>query len=69
MGFTTEKRAAASQELLARLRTAIATAREAPSKPQAGSVPDELAKWAKLRDDGLISEEEFAAQRAKLLAG
>lgn len=34
---------------------------------QAASVADELAKFAKLRDDGIISEEEFEAQKAKLL--
>jgi hypothetical protein len=34
---------------------------------QALSPADELAKFAKLRNDGIISEEEFAAQKAKLL--
>jgi C-terminal processing protease CtpA/Prc len=32
------------------------------------SVADELAKFAKLRDDGIISEEEFEAQKLRLLA-
>jgi Short C-terminal domain len=68
MGFCTKKRKAASQELLSRVRTAITRAREVPSKPQAsGSIADELAKWAKLRDDGAISEDEFAVVKAKLL--
>lgn len=31
------------------------------------SVADELRKLATLKDDGLISEDEFAAQKAKLL--
>jgi hypothetical protein len=31
------------------------------------SVADELAKWAKLRDDGLVSEAEFEQARSKLL--
>lgn len=68
IGFHTKKRKAASQELLNRLRTAITKAREVSSKTQAsGSTADELAKWAKLRDDGAISEDEFAAEKAKLL--
>jgi uncharacterized membrane protein YdbT with pleckstrin-like domain len=33
----------------------------------AGSVADELAKLDKLRADGVISDEEFTAQKAKLL--
>lgn len=32
------------------------------------SIADELAKFAKLRDDGIISEEEFEAQKARLLS-
>jgi uncharacterized membrane protein YdbT with pleckstrin-like domain len=35
----------------------------------AGSVADELGKLDKLRADGVISEEEFQAQKAKLLGG
>jgi len=31
-------------------------------------VADELAKLAQLRDSGVLIEEEFAAQKAKLLA-
>lgn len=31
------------------------------------SIADELAKFAKLRDDGIISEEEFQIQKARLL--
>ena len=33
-----------------------------------GGSADELAKLAKLRDDGVLSDEEFQAQKAKLLA-
>lgn len=33
------------------------------------SPADELAKFAKLKAEGVISEEEFAAQKAKLLGG
>jgi hypothetical protein len=32
------------------------------------SVADELAKLAKLKADGVLSEEEFAAQKARLLS-
>jgi hypothetical protein len=34
----------------------------------AGSVADELSKLANLRDQGILTDEEFAAQKAKLLA-
>lgn len=34
----------------------------------AGSVPDELRKLAQLRDDGILTEVEFQAQKSKLLA-
>jgi hypothetical protein len=38
-------------------------------KATAGSSSaDELTKLAKLRDDGVISAEEFESQKAKLLA-
>jgi len=37
-----------------------------PTTP-AASVADELMKLAQLRDSGLLSEDEFAAQKAKLL--
>ncbi len=33
-----------------------------------GSTADELEKLARLRDSGVVSDEEFAAQKAKLLA-
>lgn len=33
-----------------------------------GSAADELEKLARLRDSGVVTEEEFAAQKAKLLA-
>lgn len=33
------------------------------------SPADELAKFAKLRDDGVITEDEFAAQKKRLLGG
>ena len=33
------------------------------------SVPDELKKFADLRDSGVLSEEEFESQKKKLLEG
>jgi len=33
-----------------------------------GTVPDQLEKLSKLHDDGKLTDEEFAAQKAKLLA-
>lgn len=38
-----------------------------PSAPQPSSVADELTKQAKLKADGILTEEEFQAQKAKLL--
>jgi hypothetical protein len=32
-------------------------------------VADQLRKLAGLRDEGILSEEEFAAQKARLLGG
>jgi Short C-terminal domain len=39
----------------------------APAAPAGGSVVDELAKLGSLKTQGLISDEEFAAAKAKLL--
>ena len=38
-----------------------------PVAPQSTSVADELSKLAKLKADGILTEEEFQAQKAKLL--
>jgi hypothetical protein len=38
------------------------------STASAGSSADEIAKLASLRDQGLLTEQEFAQQKAKLLA-
>lgn len=42
---------------------------EAPAAPAAGQVDviDQLKRFADLRDQGILTEEEFAAQKAKLL--
>jgi hypothetical protein len=40
----------------------------APAEPQA-SVADQLTKLADLKDRGVLTDAEFEAQKAKLLAG
>ena len=66
-GFATKNRTSGSRELLSRLRVGITKAQEdASASPAGGSTADELAKWARLRDDGVISDHEFAAQKIKL---
>lgn len=47
-------------------RRMTASAAPPPAQP---SLADELAKLDRLRDDGVISEEEFEAQKARLLGG
>ena len=44
-----------------------ANQRELVPQPQEQSLADELAKLDRLRDDGVISSEEFEAQKARLL--
>lgn len=41
----------------------------APAATPAGSVADELVKLAQLRDAGVLTVEEFEAQKARLLGG
>jgi len=40
-----------------------------PATPQSISVADELMKLAKLKADGILTEEEFVAQKKLLLGG
>ncbi len=49
------------------LREAVAQAVQSAQGGGAPSVADELAKLAQLRDQGILTDEEFAAQKAKLL--
>jgi hypothetical protein len=45
---------------------------QAPAAPAAGGTEDRLAQLrtlGELRDQGVLTEEEFAAQKAKILAG
>ena len=46
-----------------------AAARQYIQSVSGGSAADEIARLAKLRADGVISEEEFQAGKAKALAG
>ena len=49
-----------------------APAPPAPAAPAAGGADDlmaQLEKLGELRDKGILTDEEFAAQKAKLLAG
>jgi hypothetical protein len=39
-----------------------------PAPASSGSVADEIAKLGELRKQGLLSDEEFAAQKARLLS-
>ena len=40
-----------------------------PAAPPGGDLVEQLRKLGELRDAGILTEEEFAAQKAKLLAG
>jgi hypothetical protein len=51
-----------------RIESVIATGqRTSAPAPAGGGLADELKKLAELRDSGVLSEEEFATQKAKLL--
>jgi Short C-terminal domain len=47
--------------------TRAAPVPESPGPPSTEMVADELKKLAELRDQGVLTQEEFAAQKAKLL--
>ena len=56
------------QQAAARALDALRGRREAAAEPAGtGSVADEVAKLAALRDSGVLTEAEFAAQKARLL--
>ncbi len=63
----TKKQQPAFEELQAAVEEAIQGPHPATAVPQASSTADEIGKLAALRDAGAISEEEFAAHKAKLL--
>lgn len=57
-----------SQEQKVVVTQAVAEPPGSPGSPGALSTSDELRKLVALRDDGLVTEAEFQAQRAKLLS-
>jgi hypothetical protein len=61
----------AEQEQQAAIQAQSAPAQAAPAPAQAGasSVIDQLKELGELKAQGILTEEEFAAQKAKLLAG
>ena len=40
-----------------------------PAAPSSASMIDQLKELGELKDQGILTEDEFAAQKAKLLAG
>jgi Short C-terminal domain/zinc-ribbon domain len=57
------------QNFSARIRELASSARR-PSRPSASpspDIPDQIRKLAKLKDDGIISSEEFEAKKTELL--
>ena len=48
-------------------KQAIAPIAQPVVPPTLNSVADELSKLAKLKNDGILTEEEFQAQKSKLL--
>lgn len=50
-----------------RLREFVEKKMARSNAPVAGSIADELTKLAELRDKGILSEEEFSTEKAKLL--
>jgi hypothetical protein len=63
----------AAKELIEDLRSMIASSKttkvviEGNPQPSSIGIADELEKLARLRDSGILSDEEFAASKAKLL--
>lgn len=51
----------------AKQNTTVPIHQEVPKNIQKSSIADELTKLAKLKSDGILNEEEFNAQKAKLL--
>jgi hypothetical protein len=56
-----------AQVIRDRMALAHPSSASAGPPPAASSLADELAKLARLRDVGVLSDEEFGAQKAKLL--
>lgn len=61
------KRAAAQPQQVAPQAYAPPAEPAAPAEPSTDDVIAQLKKFAELRDAGILTEEEFVAQKAKLL--
>lgn len=59
----------AAQEQYAQPQYAPPPAPAAPADPGGSDVIAQLEKLGRLRDSGVLTEEEFAAQKARLLGG
>jgi Short C-terminal domain/zinc-ribbon domain len=57
------------QKFSAQIRELASSARRPspPSAPPSLDIPDQIRKLAKLKDDGIISSEEFEAKKTELL--
>jgi membrane protease subunit (stomatin/prohibitin family) len=68
-GHVANRQAARAQQDQAQQDQAQQDQAPAPAAPAADQVDvvDQLKRFAELRDQGILTEEEFAAQKAKLL--
>jgi membrane protease subunit (stomatin/prohibitin family) len=68
-GHVANRQAARAQQDQAQQDQAQQDQAQAPAAPVADQVDvvDQLKRFAELRDQGILTEEEFAAQKAKLL--
>ena len=64
--FTNIRRPEVVQKTIYEMNEANLRRMQAPAVP--ASVADELAKLSRLRDEGVISDEEFEAQKSRLLS-
>jgi Short C-terminal domain/zinc-ribbon domain len=57
------------QKFSAGIRELVSSARRPspPSAPPSADIPDQIRKLAKLKDNGIISSEEFEAKKTELL--
>jgi hypothetical protein len=63
-----EAKQAMTTQAIAALRRIIQEQRHASNPPQPTSDPvEQLQRWAALRDQGILTEEEFQHQKRKLL--
>jgi len=56
------------EKLRAAVETAIAQNAQPQARQQAASIPEQIAQLAALRDQGILTDEEFAAKKSSLLS-